>query len=76
MTPLNLTFTSIFALGFLALFVTEIVGVIRKSKGDTITENWRYVDKRLHGVQQWGWRVMTAGLLVWTLIHLPGTSGW
>jgi hypothetical protein len=74
--PMNLAFSAIYVLGFLVLLVTEVIGVKRKAKNDTITENWRWVDGHLHGFQQWGWRILTAGLLSWILIHLPGKDGW
>lgn len=72
---LNWTFTVIFVLGFLILIVAEVVGIIRKQPGDTITEHWRWVDKKLHGFLQWGWRILTAGLLIWILLHLMSVSG-
>ena len=74
--PLNIVFTVIYAFGFLLLLVTELLGVKRKQKDDTITETWRYVDKMLHGPFRWGWRVLTAGMLGWIFIHLPGKDGW
>lgn len=73
--PLNWVFTIIYAVGFLILLITEIIGIRRKEPGDTITENWRKLDKNLHGPQQWGYRVGTAGILVWILLHLMSTSG-
>lgn len=76
MDGLNIVFSVIYGLGFLTLLVVEVIGVKRKAKGDTITENWRWIDGRLHGFLQWGWRILTAGLLAWILIHLPGARGW
>jgi hypothetical protein len=70
---LNLIFSALYAIGFLFLLVLEIIGVRSKSKGDTITENWRYLDTKLHGPLQWGWRVMTSGILVWILFHFGGS---
>jgi hypothetical protein len=69
---LDYTFTAIYVLLFGALVATEIVGIRRKRKGDTITENWRYLDKHLHGFLQWGWRILTIGLLGWIMFHLVG----
>ncbi len=69
---LNPWFSGLYLAGFLFLITLELIGVHRKKAGDTITENWRFLDKRLHGPLQWGWRVMTAGALVWTLFHFGG----
>jgi hypothetical protein len=69
-------FSIIYAILFAGLLGTEIVGVRRKAKDDTITENWRKIDKNLNGVYRWFWRVLTAGMLGWILIHLPGKDGW
>lgn len=52
---LDLVFSAAYAVGFLFLLVLELVGVHSKRKGDTITENWRYLDTHLHGPLQWGW---------------------
>jgi hypothetical protein len=72
---LNPVFSILFASGFLFLLVCEIVGIIRKNPGDTITENWRYIDGHLNPILQWGWRILTAGLLTWTLFHFAGNWG-
>jgi hypothetical protein len=68
-------FTAVYGLGFLLLLATEVVGIRRKEPNDTITENWRKLDKNLHGPLQWGWRVLTVGLLGWAILHLPFASG-
>jgi hypothetical protein len=68
-------FTAVYGVGFAILVGTEVVGIRRKAPNDTITENWRKLDKNLHGPQQWGYRVGTAGFLVWILLHLMSVSG-
>jgi hypothetical protein len=72
MGGLDPVFTVIYGVGFLVLLAAELVGLARKAPGDTITEHWRYIDGHLHGVLQWGWRVLTAGLLGWAALHLAG----
>lgn len=79
LTPdLNPIFSVIFLIGFLLLVVTEIVGVIRKQRGDTITEHWNFVDrvfKQKAPAVRWIWRVFTAGFFIWLVLHfLVGTS--
>jgi hypothetical protein len=69
---LDYVFSGLYAAGFLFLLVLELIGVHSKRPGDTITENWRFLDSHLHGPLQWGWRVMTAGTLVWILLHFGG----
>lgn len=54
------------------LLTVELVGVARKQPGDTITEGWRSLDRRLRGAPQWTYRVMTVGVLLWTALHLAG----
>jgi hypothetical protein len=51
----------------------EILGIRNKEPGDTITENWRHIDKSLHPILQWGWRVLTIGLLGWVMLHFGGS---
>lgn len=54
-----------------ALLTVELVGaLVRKKTGDTITEAWRSLDARLHGIPQWTYRVLTVGVLTWTILHL------
>ena len=69
--------------GAVLLLAGEVVGILRKSKGvgdeDTITEWWRKADFRLGQSRQpfirWAYRVFTAGILIWTLLHfLAGVS--
>lgn len=54
------------------LLAVELVGVARKAPGDTITEGWRRLDRRLRGAPQWTYRVLTVGVLTWTALHLAG----
>lgn len=66
-----------FSLGYLvlatALVSLELIGIHRKAKdGDTITENWHWVEKHLHGPLQWLWRVLTLGFLTWIMFHFGG----
>jgi hypothetical protein len=70
---LNIGFSVLYALGFLFLIVLEIIGIRNKEPGDTITENWRHIDKSLHPILQWGWRVLTIGLLGWVMLHFGGS---
>lgn len=72
---LDLTFSFLYLAGFLFLFILEMIGVKSKRPGDTITENWRYLDSHLHGPLQWGLRVLTSGVTVWLLFHLGGKWG-
>lgn len=69
---LDLAFSAAYAVGFLFLLVLELVGVHSKRPGDTITENWRWLDTHLHGPLQWGWRVMSIGVLGWIALHFGG----
>lgn len=73
MGSLNLWFSATYAVIFLAGITVELIGVFRRGKGDTITENWRWIDKWLayHSpIIDWFWRVFSAGALVWILLHL------
>lgn len=72
---LNLYFSLAYGVLSLALVVVELVGVRRKAKGDTITENWRWVDAHLHGPLRWFWRVFTVGFLAWVALHFGGSWG-
>ena len=64
-------FTIIFLTAGMILLVAEIIGVKRKGPGDTITENWRWLRDHLpYGWLRWAYRIMTAGILVWALLHL------
>jgi hypothetical protein len=72
---MNVWFSLAFGVLVGALVVVEVVGVQRKKRGDTITENWRMVDGWLGKRFPWGqWllRVFTAGMLTWTLMHFAG----
>lgn len=53
----------------------EVYGVTTKRKGDTITENWKHIDTHSPPWLKFIWRVFTAGLLMWTLLHFHDTSG-
>jgi hypothetical protein len=71
-----------FAVGYVllggALLALELVGVHRKAKrkgdGDTITEGYHLIEADLPGPLRWGYRVFTAGVLVWTLLHFSRGS--
>lgn len=52
-----------------ATLVVELIGVASKKDGDTITEGWRWVRDRLPGPGKWFFRVFTAGILVWAMLH-------
>ena len=54
------------------LAIAIVVGIRRKAKGDTITEHWRWVDTVLSPGFRWLWRVFTAGMLGWALLHFLG----
>jgi hypothetical protein len=69
---LEITFSIIYATLFVTTVTVELIGVKRKAAGDTITENWRFIDKWLHyrsPIIDFLWRVFTAGFLVWLLLH-------
>lgn len=66
-------FTAGYLLLGTALVALELVGVRRKAKGDTITENWHWVESHLHGPLRWLWRVFTVGLLAWVALHFGGS---
>lgn len=74
---LDLWFSFGYALLGAALVALELVGVRRERKGDTITENWRWVDAALrrHGMLRWFWRVFTVGFLGWIALHFGGSWG-
>ena len=73
LTPeLNPFFSVAFLVGFVFLLVLEVWGIRRRGTGDTISEHWRAADAWLKArtlVGRWAFRVGTAGLLVWTLLH-------
>lgn len=68
MPKLDTAFTIIYVVLTISVITTELIGVARKAKGDTITEHWKWVDKWLafHSpVIDWVWRGLTiAGLLI------------
>jgi hypothetical protein len=66
---MNITFSVIFGVLFAALLTVELIGVFRKEHGDTITENWRWINKHSPAWVGWAWRVLTIGLLGWVLLH-------
>lgn len=69
---MNLAFSAIFGGCFLVAIVFELIGVANKKKGDTITENWRFINAWLSlkvPAAGWIWRVLTLGLLAWTALH-------
>lgn len=70
-TPeLNVWFSAAFALFLGALLVVEIIGIRRRSKGgDTLTENWRWIEAWLPDSAAWVFRVFTGGLLIWAVLH-------
>jgi hypothetical protein len=69
---LNLAFTAIFGACFLVAIVFELIGVANKKDGDTITENWRWINAWLSvkvPAVGWIWRVATLGFLTWMILH-------
>ncbi len=59
-------------IGWLLMFaVIEGVAIIRKEKGDTLSEHiWKWFRIR-DKPQQWTWRrIALAGFLVWLLVHM------
>jgi len=78
LTPeLNPVFGIVFLVGAAILLVAEIIGVQRRGKGDTITEHWRAGDQWLRRHASWGrwaFRIATAGILVWALLHFLAGS--
>lgn len=62
-----------FGLAFLAILLlflaVELWGVYRKGKGDTFTEGWRWTQGKLNGLPRWLFRILTAGILIWALLH-------
>jgi hypothetical protein len=69
---MNLVFTAIFGACFLVALVFELIGVANKKDGDTITENWRFINAwlTLHVPPAgWIWRVVTLGFLTWVILH-------
>jgi hypothetical protein len=75
---LNPVFTVAFVVLLVALVVVELIGVKRPGHGDTLTEHWRWFNAVLnerHPWAAWLFRIATAGLLVWVLLHfLVGAS--
>jgi hypothetical protein len=65
-------FTIIYVLLGLAIIAVELYGVFTKRSGDTITENWRFIDTHSPPWLKFLWRVFTAGILVWALLHFAG----
>lgn len=74
---LNLWSSVAFLAGAIFLLVIELMGAFNKRKGDTITENWRWLDAWLlkHSpVLDWFWRIFTVGILTWASFHfIAGT---
>lgn len=70
-------FTVLILVPLVFLFIVEMIGIARKKKGDTITEHWEWFDRYLEKTAPWArwiFRVFTAGLLTWTILHfLVGT---
>jgi hypothetical protein len=64
--------TIFYGLTTLAVIAVELYGVLSKRNGDTITENWRFIDTHSPPWLKFVWRVVTAGLLMWTLLHFAG----
>ena len=62
------------------LLVVEIIGVFRHKKGpnqgDTITEAWFALLKRLHGWPLWLAHLVLVALMGWGFMHLAGVKGW
>jgi hypothetical protein len=69
---MNPLFSVLFGVLVVALVVVEVVGVVRKQRGDTLTENWRWLDRHLPAGLRWFLRVFTAGMLLWTALHFGG----
>jgi len=59
----------IYGIGIAILVITELIGIYRKGKGDTITEGWRLIDRELNGWLRWLWRIFTIGFLGWLILH-------
>lgn len=62
-------FAGTFVVLLLALLGVELVGVASKRKGDTLTEGWRWIRDHLPGPAAWFFRIFTAGVLIWALLH-------
>lgn len=70
LTPqLNPVFSIVFLFFVGGAFVVEMIGVARKPKGDTLTENWRWIEEWLPNWAAWVFRVFTGGILVWAILH-------
>jgi hypothetical protein len=65
----NPVFAAAFVLLLAALLVVELIGIKRPQSGDTLTELWRHVNRRLPPWFAWGFRIFTIGLLVWAVLH-------
>lgn len=57
-------FTIAFVLLAIPLVALELYGVWRKEKGDTISENIWWLQKRF-----WPFRIVVAAFCLWLLIH-------
>ena len=72
MTGLNIGFSIVFGVCFVIAVTFELIGVKSKRKGDTITENWRFMNAWLSKrvpMAGWVWRVVTLGFLTWCILH-------
>lgn len=71
LTPsLNPWFSIIFLFFIGGAFIVEIIGIRRRGKdGDTITENWRWIEAWLPDNVAWLFRIITGGILVWAILH-------
>lgn len=69
---LNIAFSIAYGVIFVVAVTLELIGVASKRKGDTITENWRAINKALSkkaGAAGWLFRVFTFGFLLWCILH-------
>jgi hypothetical protein len=66
---LNRKFSFTYLALFAAIVGVELFGVVSPGEGDTITENWHWLDAHAGSWGSWLLRVFTVGLLGWTALH-------
>lgn len=60
----NIVWTVIYLVLAVPLIIIELIGVYRRQKGDTISENVWWIQKKF-----WPIKIVISGFLIWLLVH-------